>query len=114
MFNFRNSFFSLFSRTNSHELMQGNYYDRTRLNNDSPRKQTNEHEQIAISVDDYRDRKKVIRYFFYSNNNNLLCVQFRILRRFVRMKNQIEVIHRRSVTQANRFKRISLRVPVNY
>lgn len=50
--------YSANKKTNSHELMQGNYYDRTRLSNDSPIKQANEQGQLAISVDDYRDRKK--------------------------------------------------------
>ncbi len=60
--NHDNSYLKNSKPTNSHELMQGNYYDRTRFDNDYSSSLLNhqsEREQIDISVEDYKDYKKV-------------------------------------------------------
>ena len=48
--------------TSSHELMQGNYYDRTRFDTDFSLTSSNHHRiepgQIDINIDDYKDCKK--------------------------------------------------------
>lgn len=64
--------------SSSHELMQGNYYDRTRLISDhSTTSHRSTTDQIDIDIEDYKDRKKVNRYFsfaytsFYSRLSSL-------------------------------------------
>lgn len=50
-----NGFVLFIQRANSQELMQGDYYARTRLDPDA-----SPHEQIDINLEDYRDRIKVV------------------------------------------------------
>ncbi len=68
VFLFRTNNDNLYSKQNfpsksisSHELMQGNYYDRTRFNLDysSLANHPSEPGQIDINVEDYKDCKKV-------------------------------------------------------